>query len=493
MSSHAVPRSILIAGANGTVGRRLLPFLWERGYQVRLLVRDPKRLKIDPRQAQVEVCQSDVLKPESLAGVLDGVDAAYYLIHSMQAGEGFVERDKQAAKNFGIAARAAGVKRILYLGGLGDPETDLSVHLRSRQETADILRQSGIPVTEFRAGIIVGAGSLSFEMIRNLTERIPLMICPRWVFQHTQPIAIDDVLNYLVTALEVPASAGRIVQIGGNEVLTYGDLMRGYAQARGLRRFLIPVPVLTPRLSSYWVHWTTPLPASMARPLIEGLKSEVVVKDDSAEELFPAIDCMDYAQAVKQALSDLHPGSFSGCVHQDTDVPLSAEPVTHNWLERGMILETWQIKVNAAPPAVYRAFANLGGERGWRPLHSLWALRAACDRLIGGIGMRKGRPPLDELAQGNTIDFYRVGHVTPDHCLHLEVELKLPGQGWLHFETCPADGGGTHLRLIVFFAPRGLPGILYWYGLLPLHRLIFRSLIRSLKKEAEGERIGMVE
>ena len=467
------------------MGRRLLKRLLALGVTVRILVRRPEGLSPGVDRKQLEICQGDVLDESSLKGSLEGIEIAYYLIHSMRAGEGFAARDRLAAANFGRAAKAAGVQRIIYLGGLGDPETDLSDHLRSRQETGDALRRSGVPVTEFRAGIIVGSGSLSFEMIRNLTERIPVMVCPRWVYQRTQPIAIDDVLDYLVAAREVQDSAGEILEIGGTEVLNYGELMKGYARVRGLRRLLVPVPVLTPRLSSYWVHWTTPLPAVMARPLIEGLKSEVVVRNDNAKALFPGIRCRDYTTAVKQALEDLRPDTYSEVLDEQAESAPTAEPTVKSWLERGMILETWQVRVNAAPKTVYHAFAGLGGERGWRPCHGLWALRAALDRLIGGIGMRKGRPPVEELAAGDTIDFYLVEKVTAGRNLRLRVEMKLPGTGWLQFEAGPVKPDASLLKMVVYFAPRGLIGVLYWYGLLPIHRLIFKSLIRSLKTEAE--------
>ena len=476
---------ILIAGATGYVGQCLLERLRASDHRIRILAREPQRLPHWHADDHVEVEQGDVLDASGLPRILNGIESAYYLIHSMQAGEGFAERDRHAAANFGQAAKTAGVQRIIYLGGLGDPHTELSDHLRSRQETADILRQSGVPVIEFRAGIIVGAGSLSFEMIRNLTERIPLMICPRWVYQRTQPIATDDVLNYLVAALSLPEESDHVVEIGGTEILTYGELMKGYARVRGLRRFLIPVPVLTPRLSSYWVHWTTPLPASMARPLIEGLKSEVVVKNPSALTLFPHIRCRDYTSAVQQALRDLAPEALTTSLHTKVSVTAAREPTVQRWLERGMILEVWQVGIQTDAESVYRAFASLGGERGWRPSPWLWRLRAGLDRLLGGIGMRQGRPSLEELATGDTIDFYRVEKVVPGRCLCLRVELKLPGDGWLQFEAHPMEPGTSCLRIVITFAPRGLFGVLYWYGLLPIHRLCLKSLIRSLQSEAE--------
>jgi uncharacterized protein YbjT (DUF2867 family) len=295
---------VLVTGVTGYVGGRLVPELLASGYRVRVLVRDKNRLQGRAWLSQVEVVQGDVLNPASLFMAMPGVSVAYYLIHSMSGSADFDQRDIQAARNFGDAARANGVVRIIYLGGLGDPATDLSKHLRSRQQTGQALQEAGVPVTEFRAAIVVGSGSISFEMIRYLTERVPVMICPRWVFTRVQPIAISDVLNYLVAALETPQSKGRIIEIGGADVITYGDMMLGYARVRGLRRWLLSVPVLTPRLSSYWVHLVTPIPASIARPLIDGLRNEVIVRDEIARELFPQIEPMDYPAAVSLALAD---------------------------------------------------------------------------------------------------------------------------------------------------------------------------------------------
>ncbi|MEO8397686.1 MAG: NAD(P)H-binding protein, partial [Chloroflexota bacterium] len=297
--------SVLVTGVTGYIGGRLVPLLLEMGCRVRVLVRDPIGLQGRSWLAQVDIVQGDVLKPDTLEAALAGIDVAYYLIHSMRGGEDFHQRDVQAARNFAAAAQQQGVKRMIYLGGLGDATTDLSQHLRSRQQTGDALRESAVSVTEFRAGVIVGSGSLSFEMIRYLTERVPLMICPRWVFTRIQPIGIRDTLEYLVSALKTPESAGQIIEIGGAEIITYRDMMFGYARARGLRRYMIPVPVLTPRLSSYWVHLVTPIPSDIAGPLIEGLRNEVVVRDDKARKLFPNIQPTTFAVAVSQALDQL--------------------------------------------------------------------------------------------------------------------------------------------------------------------------------------------
>src|SRR5918994_7494727 len=301
-------KPVLVTGATGYVGGRLVSLLLERGYRVRVLVRDRERLDGRPWLDQVELVLGDVLDPATLRAALNGVDTAYYLVHSMGSHGNFGRRDLRAARNFAEAAADQRVQRIIYLGGLGKLGADLSEHLRSRQETGAALREAGVAVTEFRASIIVGSGSVSFEMIRNLTERLPVMICPRWVYTRTQPIAIDDALNYLVAALDTPESQGQIIEIGGRNVLTYREMMLTYAKLRGLRRFIIPVPLLTPRLSSYWVHLVTPIPSTIAQPLIKGLSVEVIVTDDRARRLFPQITPMDYESAVVRALASLEAG-----------------------------------------------------------------------------------------------------------------------------------------------------------------------------------------
>lgn len=480
---------LLVSGATGYVGGRLAPLLLEAGYRVRLLVRDPDRLQGRPWLPDVEVVQGDVLLPDSLAAAMAGVDAAYYLIHSMSGSHDFHERDLAAARNFGSAAKAAGVGRIIYLGGLGDATTELSPHLRSRQETGDALRESGVPVTEFRAAVIVGSGSISFEMIRYLAERLPVMIGPRWLYTKVQPIGIRNVLQYLVACLDTPESAGETIEIGGADVLSYSEMVMGYARVRGLRRWLIPVPVLSPRISSHWVHWLTPIPAAIARPLIEGLRNEVVVGDPKALALFPQVEPLTYETAVHLALARLEAGqvetSWSDALFssQQDVVPVQLTS------QEGMIMERRQLVVEAPAAAVFQSFIQLGGERGWLVFNWAWQLRGILDRLVGGVGFRRGRRDPDELRVGDALDFWRVEEVRPNQLLRLRAEMKVPGRAWLQFEAEPLEPNRTRLTQTAFFAPKGLSGLLYWYAIYPFHGPIFSGMIARLATASEANQI----
>ncbi len=477
---------ILVTGATGYVGGRLVPRLLAAGYRVRCLVRDPARLQGREWMARVEIVSGDVLQQQSLLSAMRGVNAVYYLVHSLGGGSDFSERDLLAARNCAQAAKAAGVQRIIYLGGLGDAQSNLSPHLRSRHETGEALREAGVPVTEFRAAVIVGSGSLSFEMIRYLTERLPVMICPRWVFTRVQPIAIRNVLDYLVAALESEESIGRVLEIGGQDVLTYAGMMSGFAKARGLQRRLISVPVLTPRLSSYWVHLVTPIPAAIAQPLIKGLGNEVVVRDETARRLFPAIELLDYATAVRLALGKIEThgvetawsDALTSSQGQTTPVALI--------ISEGMIIERRQRTVAVASEAVYRSFSALGGDRGWLYLDWTWQLRGKIDRLCGGVGMRRGRRDPEDLRVGDALDFWRVESVELNRSIRLRAEMKVPGRAWLEFLSVAQPDGQTLLTQTAFFEPKGLFGLLYWYVLYPVHSLIFSGLIRKIDESSIG-------
>ena len=477
-------KPILVTGATGYVGGRLIPRLLDAGYSVRAMVRDPSRLQGRSWIDQVEIYKGDVLQPETLFPALEGVDVAYYLIHSMMAGTGFHQRDQRAAHSFAAAAKKGEVRKIIYLGGLGDPNADLSDHLRSRQQTGTALQSAGVHVLEFRAGVIVGAGSASFEMIRYLTERVPIMISPRWVYTRTQPISIGNILDYLTAAVEFPLDDHQVVEIGGPQVLSYEDMLRGYARIRGLRRAILPVPILTPRLSSYWVHWVTPIPAALARPLIEGLRNEVIVHDHQAQQLFPSVKLTPYDQAVEVALSSLHASNVESAWSdalantQGDEAPLQL--TTHD----GMIIERRTLEVPAPISDVFQAYTSLGGQKGWLYADWAWRLRGIIDRLIGGVGFRRGRRDPNDLRTGDALDFWRVEELNPNRKLLLRAEMKVPGRAWLQFESSPLDPGKTFLQQTAFFAPKGLSGLLYWYALYPIHARIFSGLIRGVGKLA---------
>ena len=477
--------TILVTGATGYIGGRLVPRLLEQGHHVRVLVRSEARALSRPWARDVEIVVGDVLDPRALSDALSGVDTAYYLIHSMISGPNFHNIDLEAARAFGCAAKDADVSHIIYVGGLGDPGGNLSPHLRSRQECGQLLRDGGAPVTEFRAAVIVGSGSISFEMVRYLVERLPVMICPRWIYSRVQPMAIDDLLDYLVAALTNTRSKGLTIEIGGGDVTTYGGIMLGYAKARGLRRLLIPVPVLTPRLSSYWVHWVTPIPAPITVALVEGLRNDIVVGNDLARNLFPDIEPLDYASAIRRVTEELDSGridtSWSDAYGTFGD---AQEPVTLE-SRHGLIIERRQLLVSATPRQVYSVFTGIGARRGWYFANWAWSIRGMIDRLLGGAGLRRGRRHPDELRVGDALDFWRVEALEPGHLLRMKAEMKLPGSAWLQFKAREAEDGTTWLEQTASFDPRGVAGLLYWYGLYPVHSWIFRGLIRAVAKRAE--------
>jgi uncharacterized protein YbjT (DUF2867 family) len=472
---------ILVTGATGYIGGRLVPKLLDAGHDVRVLVRDARRVKGRPWADRVEVFEGDLTKPETLTPAFVGVDAAYYLVHSMYAGVDFAKRDREAAGNFVAAAQH--VAHTIYLGGLLPQGEGVSKHLTSRAETGEILR-AGLPATEFRAGPIIGSGSASFEMVRYLTERLPVMVAPKWIDNLVQPVAIRDVLAYLVTALEVGPQG--IVDIGANQ-LTFRDMMHGYAEVRGLKRAIFKVPVLTPTLAALWVGLVTPISNSLAVPLVQGVVHPVVGDTARARALFPAIDPIPYRKAVGLALERVDGGEvqtrWSGALGDAPTWEIS------DW--EGMTREEHSMRVRATPDVVFRTFTSLGGERGWLVWAWAWEARGAVDQLVGGPGLRRGRRDPEELLPGEALDFWRVEEVRPpaedpEGCglLRLRAEMKVPGRAWLQFEAIPEDGG-TRLVQTALFAPKGLPGAAYWYGLYPLHAFIFRDMLRAVGREAE--------
>jgi uncharacterized protein YbjT (DUF2867 family) len=476
---------VLVTGATGYVGGRLVPRLVEEGYPVRVLVRDSERLQGRLWLNKVQVIEGDVLKPKTLPASLEGINIAYYLIHSMSSGDDFHKRDLLAAENFGKTAKEAGVRRIIYLGGLGDSESNLSIHLRSRQLTGDRLRASGVLVTEFRASIIIGSGSASFEMIRYLTERIPVIIAPRWVYTCSQPIGIDDILQYLIRSICTPSSEGRVIEIGGQEVLTYAEMIKGYADVRGLRRYLIPIPIFWPKLFSYLMHWTSPVHGGIAKSLFEGLRNEVIVKDPLAETLFPGIHPMDYKAAVKQALEALETSQVESTWTDSLAASVGDSPIVHLGNTEGMITETRQLESVAQPETIYQVFTSLGGSNGWLFANILWHIRGIMDRAVGGVGLRRGRRHPTDIRIGDPLDFYRVEALEPNRMMRLRAEMKVPGEAWMEFRLRPLENGSTLITQTAYFAPKGLFGHLYWYILYPIHSIVFSGLINAIRKRSE--------
>jgi len=470
---------VLVVGASGYIGGRLVPLLQARGHELVLTSRDARPLA--DRFPDARVVAADLLDPSTLPPALEGVEVAYYLAHSMGAGErGFAERDRRAAREFARAAARAGVSRIVYLGGLGDDTADLSHHLASRHETGVELASAGVPVTEFRAAVIIGSGSASFEILRHLTERLPVMITPRWVATRCQPIGIRDILDYLAGALDHPEVTG-IVEVGGPDVLSYGDMMRGYARARGLRRLMIPVPVLTPRLSSYWVNLVSPVPASIARPLIEGLRNEVVVRDPGPARAFD-VRPAPFAVAVRRAIDRTEGHDVETTWFDALGAPDKASLASMTSRE-GMIVERRRRTVAAAPEVVFAEVEKLGGEAGWPYANALWRLRGLMDRVVGGVGMRLGRRDPERLRVGDALDFWRVEEVRRPALLRLRAEMKVPGRAWLQYEVEPTERGSALVQT-AFFEPKGLPGLAYWYALYPIHGKIFGGTVRVLARRA---------
>lgn len=479
--SHAAPKPlILLAGASGYVGGRLLEVLQAFGYPVRCLARHPEFLTPRVRPETV-VVKGDCLDAASMAGAFTGVHTAYYLVHSMGSSGDFAEQDRTAAANFAVAARAAGVQRIIYLGGLGHGDEQLSPHLRSRQETGDALRASGVPVVELRASIILGSGSLSFELIRALVERLPVMIAPRWVRTPAQPIAIEDVLAYLLAAIELPAGQDAIFEIGGVDRVSYAGIMAEYARQRGLRRLMIPVPFLTPRLSSLWLGLTTPLYARIGRKLIASVENETTVQDDRALRVF-SIKPMGLRQAIRRAIEN-EDQEYAATRWSDA-ISSNGQPPSWGGIRFGTrLVDSRTVHVPASAAHAFAAIRRIGGRSGWYYANWLWRLRGFIDLLFGGVGMRRGRRHPEQVVVGDTIDFWRVEAYEPNRRLRLVAEMKLPGRAWLELEVDP-DGEGSTIRQTAVFDPVGVLGLLYWYGVFPLHRRIFAGMLRSLARAA---------
>ncbi|GGL07059.1 NAD(P)-dependent oxidoreductase [Sphaerisporangium melleum] len=478
----------LVTGATGYIGGRLAPELLAAGHEVRCMARSARGLRGHGWYDRVEVAEADATDPVATRAALEGVQVAFYLIHTMAAGRDFAERDRVAARTFAAAAKDAGVRRIVYLGGLPPPERP-SPHMRSRAEVEEILLSSGVPTIAFRASVIIGSGSVSFEMLRHLTERLPVMTTPRWVRTRTQPIAIRDVLRYLAAAPGIPEGVNRSFDIGGPDVLTYAQMMQGYAAVAGLPpRLVIPVPLLTPRLSSLWVGLVTPVPSGVARPLVESLRGEAVCREHDIARYIPdpPEGLTPFPRAVRLALlrikeADVVTRWSSASTPGTPSEPLPTDP---GWAGGSLYVDERETVVNAPPAALWRIIEGIGGAHGWYSLPLAWWFRGALDRAFGGVGLRRGRRDPARLRVGDALDFWRVEEIEPGRLLRLRAEMRLPGLAWLELRCRRREDGGTVYGQRAIFHPRGLFGHVYWWAVYPLHGLIFGRMPGNVARAA---------
>lgn len=482
----------LVTGATGYIGGRLAPRLLEEGYTVRVLARDPSRLRDRLWAKDVETAKGDATDADAVRRALEDVDIAYYLIHSMWSGSGFEDKDAKAAQNFADACKDAGVERIVYLGGLADGKdgTTLSPHLKSRADVGDILLNSGVPTAALQAAVIIGSGSVSFEMLRYLTERLPIMVTPKWVTTRIQPIAVRDVLHYLVGAATLPPDVSRRFDIGGPDVLTYQQMMQRYAAGAGLRkRIIFKVPVLTPRLSSHWVQVVTPVPNAIARPLVESLKTEVVASDKDVEMWIPDPPggLTGFDRSVALALKKIKDADVTtrwsnASLYGAPSDPLPSDP---DWSGGSLYVDQREVPVTVDPERLWRVIEGIGGARGWYSFPLAWAVRGWLDVLVGGVGLTRGRRDPDRLQVGDSLDFWRVEEVIPGQMLRLRAEMKLPGLAWLELGVSTKDGKTSYTQRAIF-QPRGLAGQAYWWAVSPFHRFVFGGMARNIIAAAEA-------
>ncbi|GAA4791996.1 SDR family oxidoreductase [Streptomyces ziwulingensis] len=482
----------LVTGATGYIGGRLVPELLAAGHRVRCLARSPGKLRDHPWAGDAEVVRGDVTDAESVTSAMRDVDVAYYLVHSLGTGAGFEDTDRRAARLFGEAARAAGVRRVVYLGGLtpaGVPEESLSPHLRSRAEVGRILLASGVPTAVLRAAVIIGSGSASFEMLRYLTERLPVMVTPNWVHTRIQPIAIRDVLRTLVGSAHLPEDVNRTFDIGGPDVLTYREMMDRYTKVAALpHRFVVPVPLLTPRLSGYWVGLVTPVPASIARPLTESLRHEVVCREHDIRGYVPDPPggLVGFDDSLRLALQRIRGAQVStrwssASVPGAPSDPLPTDPA---WAGGSLYTDLRSLPVTASRETLWRVIEGIGGDNGWYSFPLAWAVRGWLDRLVGGVGLRRGRRDAAHLRAGDSLDFWRVEEIERGHLLRLRAEMRLPGLAWLEMYAETDDDGGIRYRQRALFHPHGLLGHLYWWSVSPFHAVVFGGMARNIARAA---------
>ena len=475
---------VLVSGATGYIGGRLVPRLLAEGYRVRAMTRDAGRVRDVPWRAEVEVVEADALDEASLEAAFAGVDVAYYLIHSIDTGGDFEDKDRRAARAFGAAAKAAGVQRIVYLGGLVPKGEELSPHLASRAEVGQLLLDSGVPTAVLQAAVILGSGSASFEMLRYLTERLPAMITPRWVKTRIQPIAVRDVLRYLVGCATLPPHVNRRFDIGGPDVLTYVEMMQRYAAAAGLRRrVIVPVPLLSPSLSAHWVNVVTPVPAALAKPLVRSLVNEVVCREhDIAEHVpDPPEGLLGFDDAVRLALLRVKEAAVETRWSSASwpGAPSDPLPTDPDWAGGSLYTDVRRAPVDAAPQDLWHVVEGIGGEHGWYSFPLAWAVRGLLDRLVGGVGLRRGRRDPDQLYVGESLDFWRVEEIVDGALLRLRAEMKLPGAAWLELGVEVEDGRTVFVQRALFH-PRGLAGHAYWWAVAPFHGIVFGGMVQNI-------------
>lgn len=477
MNEELRPPPVLIVGATGYIGGRLLKRLEERHQPVRCLARRPEYLAARVAET-TEIVAGDLLQPETLPAAFEGIGVAYYLAHSMGSGHDFERDERLSAEHFAAAAVAAGVQRIIYLGGLAHGN-DLSPHLASRMAVGEVLRQSGVPAIEFRASVIIGSGSLSYELFRALAEKLPVMTTPRWVRTLTQPIAVEDVLAYLLAAAEIPLTGSTVYEIGGTDQVSYEQLMKEYARQRGLRRWIVPVPALSPGISSLWLGLVTPVYARVGRKLVESLRNESIVRDTRASTDF-AIQPRGMVEAIQRALSN-EDEDFATTRWTDA-LSMQGSSAGYGGVKFGQrIIDSRSIRVRTTPERAFTPIRRIGGRTGWYYGNWLWRIRGAVDLAVGGAGLRRGRRNPEVALPGETIDFWRVEAYEPDRLLRLVAEMKVPGRAWLQFEVEPIEGG-TRIRQTAIYDPVGMLGLAYWYLLYPIHQFVFRGMLLGVAR-----------